>query len=146
MAYLVVNGSSYEPLTEAIPTALALVQGVYYDPGRYGHAPVAGAPFYDEQDVTFDAIDGVWVVRKGFRFTPIFATLVLAGTPQYCNQTCKSLLASLRQLARYTVELPGTVQYEGCRLKESGTPTWENINGGCFLVIPCIWLQRSMTN
>lgn len=146
--YLIVNDVTFEPLSVALVDGAppSLSTGTYYDTGRYGPAPSAGAPFYDEQEISFDKVDGVYLVRKGFRHTAIFATLVIAGSPTYCNATCKTLLAGLRQLARYTVELPGGTTYPGCKLRDCGTPTWENMSGGCLLVIPCIWAQRSLAN
>jgi hypothetical protein len=141
---LTVNGQTFTPLAEWVKLRAANA-GNYYDTGRFGPAPCAGAPFYEEIEVNFDGLDGTYIVRKGFRFTPLFATLVLAGTASGCNGAWKTLAASMRQLARYTVALPGA-SYDGCRLKDCGSPTWQNMNSGCLLVVPCIWLQRSVAN
>jgi hypothetical protein len=135
MATLTVNGLAYTELYESINGA-TYVQGRYHAHGVPGMAPSAGAPIYRDVEVEFPGVDGIGVIRFGFRGRPLYMALCWVGTESYCQTTQKSDMDTLTQLARYSVTLPNGATFPGCRLFSDGPPSWFNLSGAV-----CCWQQ-----
>lgn len=145
MAYFEANGLQFEPLPVGVsPTAL--VQGIYHDTGRYGPAPVASRPIYQDDPLSWPGVDGVVIVRHGFRGRLIFATLVFAGPLSFAHSEAKDTLETLASNTRYTISMPEGASYDGCKLQEAGQGSFINMSGGVLLFIPAIFNQFSLTN
>jgi hypothetical protein len=143
--YFEANGIQFAPITEGVRPD-QLFTGRYHDVGQWGPAPFATKPIYDDRAKTFPAIDGITDVRHGFRGRGIFATLIFAGALDAVDASCKSTLDSLSQNARYTIQLPGGSSFDGCKLADVGQESYVNCSGGVLLIVPAIFIQKSLTN
>lgn len=129
-----INGTAYKGLDEFF-VAGAVVAGIYYALPPLGNAPEAGQPRYDESRVNIPGRDWTAIVRSGKVALPIWADMVLIDTLANMGAKVKTFLAGLTQLARYTIILPDTSTYLGCRLmQQAPRPVRENISAGYVAV------------
>lgn len=146
MPSLVINGSTFVGLPEGFSSG-SLAQGAYYSTDKLGAPPYVGRPIYEETDVTFDGVDGVGRIRRGFRSRGISATLIWAGSLNYCHTSRDTFFANASQLARYSIALPSGNTYQGC--KPSGnwmSQSWLNMDGKCLTICNVEFEQLSATN
>ncbi len=130
----VANGNTFNALSTFF-AANAVVAGLYYALPPLGEPPTAGEPIYDESHVSFPGRDFVGIVRSGRSTRRIWADLVIINSLSASGAVRKTLLESLKQLARYTVTLPNGDSYDGCRLMaELGPPTVMNIASGYIAI------------
>lgn len=146
MPSLSVNSVSFASLPSGWSGG-SLASGRYYSTGEFGVAPYAGRPVYAEDDIDFDGVDGTATRRRGFRYRPIQATLIWAGTLNYCQSTRDSDLAGFSQQNRYTIVLPDGNSYNGCKLAgDCMAQLYGNMDSKVMSIVPCLWLQKSTSN
>ena len=145
MAELIANGIYFSHLPDAVIDT-AVITGHYYDTGRHGPPPFATDRQYEDKRITYPGIDGVVIVRHGFRGRLIFATLVFVGSVTACNTDAKNTFDTLRTNIRYTVSIPDGITFDGCKLYSVGNGSWENIWDGCFLYYPVVFEELSDSN
>jgi hypothetical protein len=125
----------------------SLASAAYYSTGEFGVAPYAGAPFYAEDDIDFDGVDGTATRRRGFRYRPIQATLIWVGTLSYVHAQRDANLAAFKQQNRYAIVLPDGSTFNGCKLiGDCMGQTYQNMDGKVMSIVPCLWLQKSTSN
>lgn len=150
MANLVIDGTTFTPFTGGF-TGTVPATGTYYsEGGAYGAAPFAGPPVKEQENLTFNDVDGTATRDRGFRFRPITANVIFCGTVSSVNTAVKSFYEGMRPIGslctRFTVSLPDGASYDGCHLVAASSERWENLSGKVLFLISLTLHQMSTTN
>ena len=129
-------------------SAGALGTGDYYALLPVGEPPAVYPVDYDDRYINFPGVDWTAVKRFGKRSRIITATLIIAGPPATVESRTIALENIFTQLARYTIEMPNSAQFNGCRLATKGISgiTTFNMDKKLCKVLPCTFVQLSDTN
>ena len=135
MGQITINGLTYKSLDECWGVGGRPLAGVYYSLDPFGEAPRASAPEYEELSVTFPGVDGVGIKRFGFRGRDIFITLCLIGADKAAVENQWLVInASITQLNRFTIVLPGGTTFQGCKLVKGGGRLIRHINFNNYIL------------
>jgi hypothetical protein len=148
MANLVINGTTFLPITEGFPDGLTLSEGNYYATGNYAPTPTAGYRKYEQMQVTFPDVDGISVIYGGARECGIECTLLFGGTPSEAMSNLEDFQEMIEDPSlRYTISIPYGSSINGCKVSQQG-PIIQDPMGQGKIVLVCKYqfLSMSLTN
>lgn len=147
---LTIDGTSYNPLASYTGAGVVATAGVYFAMPPLGILPQAGDEEYEEFQVGFIGVEGTGTRRSRFMRLPIWLDLVIVNTVAGAGSVRKSLLSSakLKKQNRYTITLPETDSYPGCKcIGLRGIPTQETLGKDYIgIILPLAFEQLSKTN
>lgn len=150
MANLVIDGTTFTPMTGGF-TGITPANGTYYsEGGPFGEAPFAGPPVKEQENITFNDVDGTATRDRGFRIRSLTCNVIFVGTVSSVNTAVKNFYEGMRPIgslcSRFTVSLPDGAEYQGCHLVGSSSERWGGVSGKVTFWASLTFHQMSLTN
>lgn len=150
MANLVIKSTTFAPFTGGFTGVIPANNNYYSEGGPFGPPPWLGEVVKEEEDITFDSVDGTGGRDRGFRHRPLSASLIFCGTVASAEAAAKAFFESLRPtsspVTRFTITTPGGSAIQGCKLRTTSSQNWQNLSGKCLYLVSCTFHQLSLTN
>lgn len=127
MPTLSINGTSYTDFTQAFAGNLTSpAAGNYYAVPPWGRPPLESGFQYQEQHITFPGVlNAMGTKRIAFGPRTIHCELIIVATSKAsAMSTAASRIASMNQLARYTITLPDGGSRPGCKYQSAQETDW----------------------
>jgi hypothetical protein len=107
--YWIGSGNTVNPL-------VGFVAGVYYPVPPLGLPARLSAPYYDDQYITFPAVDTVFTKRFGYRGQLCtISLLTVQASKADCEGSKVPIWEQLNSLERINIIIPGQVTLAGCK-------------------------------
>ena len=152
MANLVINGTIFAPFSTSF-TGVVPGTGTYHaEGGEWGNAPSIGCNWRELEQVTFNDVAGTGIRDRGFRYRPVYCTVLFSGTVASVHTAYKNFLDGMHGsgdtiAARFTIALPDGASLDGCMLAAPpAEPNWGQLTGKVLLRVSLMFHQLSTTN